>query len=399
MPRPEARRIALLSAAAYTGMFVFGIVMALLGAILPSLTGRLQFATVDIGTLFLVMNGAMLASSMLLGLSMDRFGMKPPMALGPLLVSAALVIIVRAAAFAELLPAVALLGIGGGALNGATNTLVADLHDDPHRKSAALNVLGVFFGFGALFLPFTIGALLSWFSVGSLLLAAAALCALAGVFAAALAFPAPKQGHALPAADMPRFLRSPLVLAFAFLLFFESGVEFTLGGFISTYLTHDMAVTSVSVASWILAGYWASVMVSRAVLSRIGMGSDPYRILLFCSLGACAGAVLAAVAPSAGVSAFAIVLSGWSLAGIFPTALGIAGARFKSHSGTVFGILFTVALAGGMVLPWLAGHVGGAAGLRWVFGMIAASFTAILVLSRVAAHFDRGKSWETVQQN
>ena len=59
-------------------MFVFGIVMALLGAILPSLAGRLQFETADIGTLFLVMNGAMLASSLALGLAMDRFGMKPP---------------------------------------------------------------------------------------------------------------------------------------------------------------------------------------------------------------------------------------------------------------------------------------------------------------------------------
>jgi fucose permease len=235
-----------------------------------------------------------------------------------------------------------------------------------------------------------IGALLAWFSVSSLLLAAAALCDLVGVFAAVLRFPAPKQGHALPIADMPRFLRSPLVLAFACLLFFESGVEFTLGGFISTYLTHDMAVTSVSLASWILAGFWASVMVSRIALSRIALGTDPYRILLFCSAGACAGAVLAAAAPSVGVSAFAIVLSGASLAGIFPTALGIAGARFKSHSGTVFGILFTVALAGGMTLPWIAGRIGGAAGLRWVFGMVAASFAAIFGLSRVAARLERG---------
>jgi fucose permease len=112
MSPPETHRVALLSGAAYAGMFVFGIVMALLGAILPSLAGRLQFETADIGTLFLVMNGAMLASSLVLGLAMDRFGMKPPMALGPFLVSAALVIIVRATAFAELLPAVALLGIG-----------------------------------------------------------------------------------------------------------------------------------------------------------------------------------------------------------------------------------------------------------------------------------------------
>ncbi len=389
MSRPDDRRLAQLSASAYAGMFVFGMVMALLGAILPSLASRLRFGTADIGTLFLVMNGAMLASSLVLGPAMDRFGMKPPMALGPMLVSAALVIVVRAAAFAELLPAVVLLGIGGGALNGATNTLVADLHEDPRRKSSALSVLGVFFGFGALFLPFTIGALLSWFSMGVLLLAAAALCALAGLFSVVLPFPVPKQGHALPVADLPRFLRSPLVLAFAFLLFFESGVEFTLGGFISTYVTHDMAVNSVSLASWILAGYWASVMVSRTVLSRIALGTDPYRILAFCAMGACAGAVLAAAAPSWGVATFAIVVCGWSLAGIYPTVLGIAGARFKSHSGTVFGILFTVALAGGMTLPWLAGRIGGAAGLRWCFAMIAASFAAILGLSRLAARTER----------
>jgi FHS family glucose/mannose:H+ symporter-like MFS transporter len=378
-----------LSSAAYAGMFVFGIVMALLGAILPSLASRLEFHTADIGTLFLAMNAAMLVSSMVLGLAMDRFGMKPPMALGPLLVAAALAMVVRAQAFAELLPAVVLLGVGGGALNGATNTLVADLHDDPRRKSAALNVLGVFFGFGALFLPFTLGALLRWFPVSSLLLAAAALCALAGIFATLLRFPAPKQSQALPVADMPRFLRSPLVLVFAFLLFFESGVEFTLGGFISTYLAKDLAVTSVATVSWVLAGYWASLMVSRTVLSRVALGSEPYRILAFCAAGACAGAVLAAVAPAPGFAALAIVVCGWSLAGIFPTALGIAGARFQSHSGTVFGILFTVALAGGMTLPWLAGRIGGAAGLRWVFGMVAAAFAAILLLSRVAAGFER----------
>jgi MFS transporter, FHS family, glucose/mannose:H+ symporter len=162
----------MLSIAAYSGMFVFGIVMALLGAILPALSERLHFAVADIGTLFLIMNFAMLICSLALGLAMDRFGMKPPLALGPLLVAAALVLIAYAQAFSDLFPAVALLGIGGGAVNGAANTLVADLHEDPRKKSAALNLVGVFFGFGALFLPFTIGALLARFSLATLLLAA-----------------------------------------------------------------------------------------------------------------------------------------------------------------------------------------------------------------------------------
>ena len=395
MSKPETSRMGLLSSAAYAGMFVFGIVMALLGAILPSVSERLRFGAPDIGTLFLVMNGAMLAASLVLGLAMDRFGMKPPLALGPMLVAISLVMVVRAGAFQSLLPAVALLGIGGGALNGATNTLVADLHTDLRRKTAALNLLGVFFGFGALFLPFTVGALLARFGIGNLLIAAAVLCGVAGAFTALLHFPAPKQRNALPIGDVPRFLRSPLVVALAALLFFESGVEFTLGGFISTYLTRDVAMNSLALASWVLAGYWAAIMASRAVLSRMELRASPYRRLQFCAAGACLGALLTAVAPPgtsrAPLTACAVILCGWSLAGIYPAALGIAGARFESHSGTVFGVLFGVALAGGMILPWAAGQVGGAAGLRWVFAIVAGSFVAILGLSGIAARIDRDK--------
>lgn len=388
MRRPDARSIALLSGAAYASMFVFGIVMAVLGAILPLLAVRLQLATPEIGKLFLVMNGAMLASSLVLGLAMDRFGMKPPLAVGPLLVAAGLATVLNATTFVALLPSVVLFGIGGGALNGAANTLIADLHEDPRRKGAALNRLGVFFGFGALFLPFVIGALLARYSVAPLLIATSALCAAVGVFASSQRFPAPKQRRAFPLGDVRRFLRSPLVLTFAFLLFFESGVEFTLGGFISTYLIRDIGLSSIAVASWILAGYWASIMIFRAILSRTALRMDPYRTLLLCSSGAGIGALLAALAPSPAIAAFGIIICGCSLAGIYPTSLGIAGDRFQSHSGTVFGILFTIALAGGMILPWIAGQIGAAADLRWTFGMIAAAFAAIMGLSRTARRID-----------
>lgn len=71
-----------------------------------------------------------------------------------------------------------------------------------------------------------------------------------------------------------------------------------------------------------------------------------------------------------------------------PAAPGIAGDRFQSRYGTVFGILFAVALAGGMALPWLAGQIGGAAGLRWTFVLIAAAFGAVFGLNCFAARFD-----------
>lgn len=377
---PGAARRGLLSAAAYAGMFVFGIVMALLGAVLPALSGRLEFQVADIGTLFLAMNLTMLASSSLVGAAMDRFGMKPPLAAGPLLVAAALALIAGAARLGDLIPAVILLGAGGAALNAATNTLVADLHEDPGRKSAALNVLGVFFGIGALSLPFCAGALLGALGIARLLVAAAVLCVAAGLFAATLRYPPPKQKNRLPIADIPRFLRSPFVLVMGCLLFLQSGIEFTMGGYISTYLTRGFGMT-VAAASWVLAGYWASIMAARLVWSRVLVRANPRLVVAACAAGASAATAAAAIAPTPACAAVAICFAGLALSGIFPTALGIAGAAFREHSGTVFGILFTAALTGGTLMPWSAGRLAGAAGLPWVFGLVAAALAGIAVLA------------------
>jgi fucose permease len=50
----------------------------------------------------------------------------------------------------------------------------------------------------------------------------------------------------------------------------------------------------------------------------------------------------------------------------------------------VFGILFTMALTGGMTIPWIAGHLADAAGVRAVFGLAAANFVAVALLSMAA---------------
>jgi fucose permease len=368
-----------LSLSAYAGMFVFGIVMALLGAVIPSLSASLNFTLAQAGTLFLVMNGCMLIASLVLGVLMDRFGMKPPLAIAPWLVALSLVLIARAGAYADLLPAVVLAGIGGGALNGATNTLVADLHEDERTKSSALNVLGVFFGIGALSLPLTIGALLAVFTLRGLLSMAAVLCGAAGAYSMMLRFPQPKQAHRLPISDLSRFLVMPLVIAMAFLLFFQSGNEFILAGYFSSFLTRDFRVT-VESASYVLAGYWGAIILARLVLARLLGRWNGTSLILGSALVAAAGCLIAGTAGSVGAAAIGIVVTGAALAGIYPTLLGLAGAQFRDHSGTVFGILFTVALAGGMTMPWVAGRVATASGLRYAFVLAAANFSAIAVI-------------------
>ena len=257
-----------LAAGADAGMFVFGIVMALLGAVLPLLSKQIGFDLAQAGALFLVMNCCMLVSMLSLGMLMDRFGQKPVLIGGALAVAAALVVLIRAATYGTVLLSTALLGVGGGALNGATNTLVADLYSDPRRKASALNLLGVFFGFGALFLPFTIGAMLEALGLQTILWLAVALSAAPAVVFLVQAFPPAKQKQGVPMAGVASLARHPLLLLIAFLLFFESGNEFILGGYISTYLVRETGGT-LSAASYALAGYWAAIMITRIASSRL----------------------------------------------------------------------------------------------------------------------------------
>jgi fucose permease len=361
-------------------MFLFGIVVALLGAVLPLVTAPLGLDLGAVGNLFLAMNGAMLVGSLALGLVLDRFGFRGVLAGGPLLIAAALTLVAWAGTLGTLTGAVALLGLGGIAVNNATNTLVSDLHEDPKAKAAALNRLGVFFGFGALFLPFLIGAMVERLGLAAILLAAATLSLLVSLFSAALSYPPAKQAQGLNLKDALAELRHPLVPVLGVLLFFQSGNELLLGGYLTTFLTRETGAT-VQAASWVLAGYWAAVMVARALLGRVLVRVPGARLVPLMAGLAAAALVVAAVAPTFPGAAAAFLVAAFALAGIFPTILGVAGARFPTRTGTVFGVLFTLALTGGMTVPWIAGHVAAASGVRAVLFLGAAGFVAVTLLA------------------
>jgi fucose permease len=360
-------------------MFLFGIAAAVLGATLPLLSARLELGLGRVGTLFLAMNGCMLASSFALGALQDRFGMKPPLVAGPLVVGVALLAVAAAGSFAHLVAGVALLGVGGSALNGAGNALVADLHEDPAAKSAALNRVGVFFGFGALFIPLAIGLLLRAAGVRGILVGAAVLCLLVGAANALPGYPPAKQAGGLSLGEAARFARDPLVLLMGAVLFFQSGNEFILGGYTTTFLTREVGM-EMGGAAYALAGYWAALMLARAALGRGLLPVAGGRLVLTSAAASAVATGLLVTASRAPLALAMVVGLGATVAGIFPAVLGEAGARFPAHSGTVFGLLFTIALTGGMTLPWVTGQAAAAWGLRPALGLVVGQFLAVLAL-------------------
>jgi FHS family glucose/mannose:H+ symporter-like MFS transporter len=358
--RPAGVRSLMVSA--WAGIFVFGIVMAVLGAILPSLFDRIQFSKSGAGNLFFFMNLAMLGMSVVFGPIVDRFGYRIFLALCSLLVAVSFFLFAIAPAYSLLVTAALLLGFGGGGLNGGSNALTSDL--SPERRSAALNLLGIFFGFGALLIPFLIGTLLSSLGLNVILVIATVLSLGPCAFFLRLRFPAAKQAQGFPLRRAAQVIRSPLLWLCGFLLFFESGNEFTVGGWISTYLNENFRFSSMS-ASLVLAGYWGAMMAGRLVVSKklVRIWNNETLILSSAVL-ALVGTIVVSAAPTGGLASAGVVLAGLGFAAIFPTTLAIAGEAFPELTGTAFSVIFMIALAGGMTAPWLAGKVAGSSGLR-----------------------------------
>jgi len=162
-------------------------------------------------------------------------------------------------------------------------------------------------------------------------------------------------------------------------LFFESGNEFIMGGYTSTYLTRELH-SSVPAASFLLAAYWGAIMIGRAISSRLVLKMKSSTLILASAVGAAAGVIVLLVAQTEFMAGAGIAIAGLSFASIYPVTLGFAGSRFEAYSGSVFGILFAIALVGGMTLPWAVGQFAEAHGLRSALAIVIGNCAMIFLL-------------------
>ena len=93
------------------------------------------------------------------------------------------------------------------------------------------------------------------------------------------------------------------------------------------------------------------------------------------------GAGILLGARSLGPLAAGVLLVGLSYAGVFPTTLAVAGDLYPKSVGTVFGLLFSVALVGGMMFPWGVGQISQVLGVRYGMAVPLAGGLGIVAIS------------------
>jgi fucose permease len=367
----------LLFVSACAGILVFGIVLAILGAVfgLPAMRSRLQVSLAQQGTLFLLLYLGIFVGSLLVGPLIDHMGTKANLLASSLIVALAMVFFASARSFGTASIAAILLGVGGGGLNTCTNVLVSDLYTE--RRGPMLNLLGIFFGVGAISIPLMAASIEGRFTIPQLFVLCAVLALVCAICYAVISFPPAKGKQAFSWRELLAVTKYHGVLLLAFILFCQSGNEACIAGWTSTYL--DVTGYSPRVATLILAAYWAALLLSRMVAARVLRGIEKSPLILGAALLSLGGCAVLLSARSLTLLFTGTALIGLSYGPIFPTTLAIAGDRYAQRAGTVFGLLFSIALVGGMTFPWAVGQVSQQVSVR--SGMVVPGLGAIGIVS------------------
>ncbi|HTS10995.1 MAG TPA: MFS transporter [Candidatus Limnocylindrales bacterium] len=342
------------AAVAIFGAFIVaGVVTTLLGPILPVLISRWSLSDERAGLFFTFQFGTSMAGVASVSLLISRWGYKVAFVCGYSAVAlgiAGLTSSSQAACFC----ATALFGYGLGLVLPSSNLWVAEVTRS--TRVAALSVLNLTWGIGAIACSPLILAAQSAHAISAFLYAVAALAMIAALILAV--FPLEPDSLANPAAEEKSAVASGPTAAIALgaLFFLYVGVENSLGGWAAA-LAKRMPATPHNL--WALAPmfFWGGLMTGRALVPMISLRKKERLLValgLLLGLAACVGLLRVRTFWGAAVS---VALAGVGFAAIYPVLVTWMAKHFGDRARRIGSLMFALAGMGGAVAPWLVGFV------------------------------------------
>lgn len=359
-------------------MMLFGITMVVVGTINNYLTLEFDADKTFIGYCAAVLALGILGGTLVFGPVSDRYGYKPVMLAGVLMVAAGLAGI-TATGIRGIIPVLFFItGAGGGMLNGVTNVVVARIF--PQNSSAWLSLLGVFYGAGALGLPLVTSMLLeSGYSYRFILTSVALLIMVPFVIVLLLEFPAPQRTKAIPLKTYAAFFTRRAILLPGFFLFFQSGLEAIIPVWAPSFLA-DKHEAGYDKALFAITAGALGMVVARLMLSRILQIKASGQVMMSSLFISLAAIILLQFSGSLTTGLVAIGILGMGMAAAFPVMMGYATDFFPHDSGTALSIVIAIALIGNMLLSALAGYVLEIWGIHKFIILLILFTTALIVL-------------------
>jgi FHS family glucose/mannose:H+ symporter-like MFS transporter len=345
------------------GLVVSGFLLALPGGLLPLWGYHLHPDFGIAGDYFLVLGAGLIGGGMLALRLARTIPFERLLAAGYFFAALSMLLLSVAAPPAQVWYQMAALLVTGASA-GIMNTAVLEAMTPCYESDPATIILtgGIFFGAGSVLAAFLLSQSFGGSGATRLLAVAALITAAGGVSLARLRIDR-REITEISLAQSVHDLRSPLAIIFSLLLFFQFANEWSLAGWLPVFLIDRMGL-SPSTAVTLLAFYWLALMVGRIVASKLLRVVRHGRLMAlsaFCALFGCMA--LLAAGSRFGV-VVGLILTGAGFSAIYPLVAERIANRFSYYHPGYFNGIFTFALMGGVLTPFVLGHWAEGSGLR-----------------------------------
>ena len=348
------------NAVIHSGFILAGVVTIILGPILPILIARWSMSDERAGLFFTLQFCGNLLGIISLGSLISRLGYGVTIGIGFTFISMGMAALNLSTEFVGLI-ATASFGYGLGLVLSGTNLWVAE--SATSRRAAALSILNLAWGIGAISCPLLVMLAQTNHRLGLLLFGIAGLSLLLALALVTIDIEPLSPGGT----SETNFRNEPRVgmkagFALGCLFFLYCGTESAIGGWAAAFAKR-MGTSSEDL--WELAPmfFWAGLLTGRA-LGPLVLRRVRERTVLILGLmlaGVCNGALLW-LANLQG-AAICLIGAGLGFACIFPLLVASLVGYYGKRARRVGSIVFALASLGGATLPWLVGftstHIGG----------------------------------------
>jgi MFS transporter, FHS family, glucose/mannose:H+ symporter len=365
---------------ALRGFLLTGMLTGILGSLMVAWRYQLDRDPRVVGLHFLAFNSAVLVSAAVTQLLLQRFSIQR------FCLSACVVACLGFGELAFAVPprhsslrilGVAMLGAAAGILLTALLHFVRPYYDE--HAASTINSCGLMFGLGSLIVTLIVGGTYYLYSVQvetvvlALIPLAMFLSLLRQESLAAVVSPTDDRNRLRSSL---RDLRSMAAILFSLLLFFQFGNEWALAGWLPLFLIHRLGFSPES-AIFVLALYFGALIAGR-LIAQVILARVSHAKLLFASIvAAMLGYLVLSLTSTLLGASLATLVTGLAFAPIHALVAEKIGRRFDYEPG-FFNSIFSLAVTGGMLVPWLLGFVAYYLGMQYV--LIVPAFCSIAVL-------------------
>ena len=362
-------------------IFVYGLIAAMLGTILPALSARFHLTPKQNGTIALAQAIGLVIASVAAGPLIDSQGYKAGMVLGLALIALALFLLPASKSYGQVVGYLFLLGLGGGTIVTGANALAFDLGGSEH--AAALNFLNVFFGLGGLATPFILANLLRGNSTRLCYIAAVATAATLAVNAG-VHMPQARSAGGIAVSEVGNLLGHPALWLLAAMLFLYVACEVGVWNWLTRHLIAQ-GISEVRALNILSLGFALGLLIGRVAVTPLFKTVRPDTVTLFAALLMTVTTWLALRTTKPAVAWVAVFAAGIAMAPVFPTVLAITGNVFGATKATAIGIVAMFGWVGLAVSSPMIGAIAGDDPKRLKKALlILPAFSALMVVVNLA---------------